>query len=68
MLCDLCAGLDERFKNLYDICEFLTIYGVQPRYPNELEIIEEDAKRALRYMKDIFIFYETHDLADWLTE
>ena len=60
LLCDLCVELDERFKELSDKCEFLTLYGTQPRYPNELEIIDEDANRALRYIQEIVDFFERH--------
>ena len=58
LLCDMCIEIDDRFRDLSDICEFLTLYGVQPRYPNELNIIDEDANRALRYVRIILDFYE----------
>jgi len=60
MLCDMCVELDMRFNELSDICEFLTLYGTQPRYPSELEIIDEDADRALRYIHAIIDFFEKH--------
>ncbi|MCL2083393.1 MAG: HEPN domain-containing protein [Oscillospiraceae bacterium] len=64
MLCDMCVELDIQFKALYDMCEFLTLYGVQPRYPNELEILGDDADRALRYIKGIVDFFETCGFMD----
>ena len=57
LLCDLCVELDERFSELSDICEILTLYGVHPRYPNELEIIDEDADKALRHIQTAMDFY-----------
>ena len=57
MLCDICIETDNRFCKLSDICEFLTLYGVQSRYPNELDIIEEDANKALRYIQEVFDFF-----------
>jgi len=57
MLCDICIETDNRFCELNDICEFLTLYGVQSRYPSGLEIIEEDANKALRYIQEVFDFF-----------
>ena len=59
MLCDMCVEQDGRFGELSDICEFLTLYGTQPRYPNELEIIDEDANKALRYIQTAIDFFGT---------
>ena len=53
----MCIEIDKRFSELSDISEFLTLYGVQPRYPNEIEIIDEDANRALRYIQDVLDFF-----------
>ena len=60
LLCDMCIELDKRFSELSDISEFLTLYGVQPRYPNEIEIIDEDANRALRYIQDVMTFFDKY--------
>jgi len=64
MLCDLCIEKDERFCELSDICEFLTLYGIQPRYPNELEIVDEDANKALRYIQTVIDFFERRGLIE----
>ena len=58
LLCDMCIEYDKRFSKLSDISEFLTLYGVQPRYPNEIEILNEDANRALRYIHDVMDFFD----------
>ena len=66
-LCDMCIKIDKNFNELIDICEFLTLYGVQPRYPNELNIIDEDANRALRYISVVLDFYEKNGIIDTMT-
>lgn len=57
LLCDMCVELDERFSELSDICEFLTSYGIQPRYPNEIEVLDEDVNRALKSIQAIVDFF-----------
>jgi HEPN domain-containing protein len=61
-LCDLCVETDNRFGELSDICEFLTIFGVQPRYPNEIEVLDEDTKRALRDAQTVIGFFRKHNI------
>ncbi|MCL2695410.1 MAG: HEPN domain-containing protein [Clostridiales bacterium] len=56
ILCDTCSALDSRFEQIYVPCEKLTNYGVQPRYPNEMEITENDMNNALMYAKQIAEF------------
>ena len=53
ILCDRCSEFSAEFANIYDQCESLTRYGVQPRYPHEMEITEQDMKKALEYAKQI---------------
>ena len=62
LLCDMCISFDESFKQLYDTCEFLTLYGVQPRYPNELDITLGDAVKALNSADLVFDFYKNNNL------
>jgi HEPN domain-containing protein len=62
LLCDMCIKINDKFGELSDICEFLTLYGVQPRYPNELDIINEDANMALRYIDTVYDFFEKNGL------
>ena len=52
-LCELCSNYDERFSELNVACNILTVYGVQPRYPNEMEILEHDMLNALKYARQI---------------
>jgi len=37
----------------------LTAFGVQPRYPDELTILDEDADRALVSVKSVMEFINT---------
>jgi len=67
LLCDMCIEFDKRFSELSEISEFLTLFGVQPRYPNEIEILDEDKNRALRYIQGVMDFFDkyefiTHDI------
>ncbi len=43
----LCLNLSDDFKELADHCSDLTAYGVQPRYPMELILDEQDMRQAL---------------------
>ena len=68
LLCDACIDLDDRFTELSDICDFLTAFSVQPRYPNELEILEEDADKALRNIRQIMDFFEQYSAEPMIAE
>ena len=35
------------------VSDVLTQYGVQPRYPHEMEILENDMRKALDYVRQI---------------
>ena len=48
-----CLKSDKDFETISRACEVLTRYGVQPRYPNEMEITEKDMQKALEYVKQI---------------
>lgn len=57
-LCGLCAETDAAYDSLLDSCVELTPYGVQARYPSQLDIEESDMERALRECRKIFAFVE----------
>jgi len=59
LLCDKCIEIEPRFSELSDICDFLTAFGVQPRYPDELTILEEDADKSLRLIQDVMTFFKS---------
>lgn len=47
LLCKKCAAIDKSFDEISQSCVNLTPYGVQPRYPFEIEIIESDMQKAI---------------------
>jgi HEPN domain-containing protein len=47
LLCKRCADLDKTFDAISQSCINLTPYGVQPRYPFEIEILEADMQKAI---------------------
>ena len=53
ILCDLCVKIDPKFEKIYEACEVLNVYGVQPRYPHEMEITESDMQKALAYAAQV---------------
>ena len=57
-LCEMCLEIDNRFEELKEVCQFLNLYGVQPRYPNEIEIIETDAAISLKSVQKTIDFFE----------
>lgn len=52
-LCKLCCEVNERFGQLADACIELTPYGVQVRYPSNLELDENDAACALKECRQV---------------
>ena len=57
-LCKLCSDMDARFEALADACVDLTPYGVQVRYPSDLELDESDTHSALRQCRAIYEFIQ----------
>jgi len=53
ILCDMCVEFDDSFNDIYDQCETLSQYGVQPRYPQEMLIEEHHMLKALEYAMQI---------------
>ncbi|MCL2312278.1 MAG: HEPN domain-containing protein [Firmicutes bacterium] len=52
LLC-ICADINPDFMNFAKQCQYLTRFGVLPKYPNELQINKEDAKTAIRFAEEI---------------
>jgi len=48
-----CCKSDDGFGSVSRACEVLSRYGVQPRYPNEMEITEKDMRKAIEYARQI---------------
>lgn len=55
-LCKLCFKFSDTFQSIADQCSDLTAYGVQPRYPTELMLNEQDMQQALNSAKEILQF------------
>jgi len=53
LLIDMCLEYDERFTAIKRACGNLNRYGVQPRYPNEIRITENDMPKALEYARQV---------------
>jgi len=68
LLCNMCLEFDSRFDEIFDKCEMLSDYGVQPRYPNEMGIFEHHMQKALAYARQIKGFAPLQELRASLTE
>jgi len=47
LLCKMCAEFDRSFDEISQSCVNLTAYGVQTRYPFEIEILDSDMQKAI---------------------
>ena len=47
-LCNLCSEHDHGFLQLQPQCSYLKQFGVQPRYPKELNITNANVEQAIR--------------------
>ena len=57
-LCELCAGIDEQFVSLGRACAQLSAYGVQARYPAQLDVTTEDMEQALSDCESTLAFVQ----------
>lgn len=65
-LCKLCIEKDDRFAGLAGACIELTPYGVQVRYPSDLELDESDVACALRECRKVYALVQQifHGIAE----
>ena len=54
-LFELCFKVDERFGDIKRSLGMLNRYSVIPRYPNELQIEEHDAKEAVNHANNVIM-------------
>jgi HEPN domain-containing protein len=47
LLCKMCADFDKTFDEISQSCVTLTAYGVQSRYPFEIDILDSDMQKAI---------------------
>jgi HEPN domain-containing protein len=59
-LCMLCEQYDTASKSVLRQLEYLNQFSVMPRYPHEMSINDEDAKRAIQYAKIVYELIVTH--------
>jgi len=62
-ICELCFEFNGSFVELKKFCQILNPYGVQPRYPNEIEILETDAAKSLESIQATINFFQKQDIA-----
>ena len=52
----MCIEIDSGFLKFTKQCRYLNNFGVIPRYPNELQLTDDDAKLAIRFAEEIKAF------------
>ncbi|GHT48627.1 HEPN domain-containing protein [Bacteroidia bacterium] len=55
-LCRMCTAFDSTFQALESAVAFLTAFGVQPRYPHELNITDGAIVKALQFAEQVSNF------------
>jgi len=58
----MCVDINDQFNDLENVCKELNPYGVQPRYPNEIEVLENDAEKALENVQKMIKFFEAQGI------
>ena len=58
LLWGLCKNHDERFEAILQPCSGLNRYGIQPKYPHDLQLTEGDTALALRRAEAVLSFYD----------
>jgi len=53
ILYNLCLEYDSNFSSLLLNCNYLTDFSVQPRYPKEMNISDENVEKAVRYALEV---------------
>lgn len=52
----MCGEIADSFDDIEEACIHLTAYGVQPRYPMEIELTEIDMHQAIKDADHIMNF------------
>ena len=53
-LCEMCGEIDSAFNEIAPLCASLNRYGVLPRYPFEIEVLEPQADAATDKAAEIY--------------
>jgi len=56
LLCKACADFDEGFNQISNACNRLTAFGVQPRYPFEMQVTDNDVSVAIADADNVLAF------------
>ena len=67
-LCTLCQEREPQFGDIKSACAKLTMYAVQTRYDDGIEVDETDMRRALRYAAEIKAFPPLAELREILEQ
>jgi len=55
-LCEMCMERNPAFREIGPLCGFLSQYGIQPRYPHDLQIDDGITRLCLKYAQQIKAF------------
>ena len=55
-LCEMCNDINENFSQVVQYCSALNLYSNLPRYPFEIEILDNDAESAIHKATEILEF------------
>ena len=55
----MCGNINPDFMKFLKQCQYLTDFGVMPKYPNELQLTEDDAKAAIRFADEVKEFVKS---------
>ena len=55
----MCGNINPDFMKFLKQCQYLTDFGVMPKYPNELQLTEDDAKAAIRFAEEVKEFVKS---------
>ena len=55
-LCNLCIEKDNSFEEIQELCAFVNPYGIDAKYPNNIELYDEIVKIVLNRTEKIYNF------------
>ena len=53
ILCNLCINHENSFSSILLNCNYLTDFGVQPRYPKEMDLYDINVETAIKYAVEV---------------
>jgi HEPN domain-containing protein len=55
-LCEMCSEYDETFSEIFELCTRINQFGVESRYPNNVEIDDKTAEIVIVKAQKIYNF------------